>query len=425
MSLYIQIGFGILILASFVIAFFSARTWHWGHVLVVLGIFLSTLGFFVLAAETLRINAVYRTDINRKQKELDDVNARNAALENGTDDANIIAQLRNEEVLIPEQAQSIDSLADLEHEILLETRARGRVWWNVAPAGINPQTGAVEVGVAAPVPAGVPADTVVFLFEQGEPQLPAPDGTPRGAQYLGEFRVAASAAQQATLQPVLPLDNFEQQRLAASRGPWIMYEIMPADRYKIFAGMSEDELKQKLPPQSVNEYLRHGKEAGPDDDEWHRAGFDESGKRLPPDKLGEATKTLYQRRLRDYALEFDELARRRVVLLVDIAGVQKDNERLNAALDSAKKMQTFREEEIQKLNTDLAGITKERQAIERHLAQVQQQLGMAQKLLAETLRRNSEMAKELAARQTGSLEPPGGALSPTEPAGPLALGSVN
>jgi hypothetical protein len=362
-------------------------------VLVVLGIFLSTLGFFILAAETLRINAVLRKQVNDLERDLANYQARNDALEKGTEDPQIINELRNDEVRIADDAESMPSLAELEHQLLLATRARGRVWWNVTPAGFEPQSGVVRVGVERPVPAGVKQDSVVVLFEAGEPQLPAPNGAPRGAQYLGQFRVTQADAQTATLEPVLPMDDFERQRIAASRGPWIMYDTMPADRHRIFAGMTEDMLRQKLPPQTADEYVRHGKPPGPADEVARQIGFDDSGKRLPPDQLGQAATKQYQRRLRDYALEFDELARRRVALLVDIAAVQKDNERLKVALESAKKLQAFREDEIRKLNKDLAGATRDRQAIERHLAQVQQQLARGRALLAQTLRRNSELAR--------------------------------
>jgi hypothetical protein len=409
----------ILLLAAFVFAFFSARTWHWAYVLVVMGIFLSTLGFFVLAAETLRINAVLRKQVNDLQVRLASFEAQNVALEKGTDDTSIISQLRNAEVRIEEEDETVPSLAELEHELLLATRERGRLWWNVTPAGVDP-TGAVRISVERPVPAGIKPESVVVLFEAGEPALPA-EGQPPGPQYLGEFRVTDAAAQTATLQPVLRLDDYERQRLVASRGPWILYDTMPADRHKIFAGMSAEELRQKMPPQSVDEYIRHGKEASPDDDEFRQAGFDESGKRLPPDALATATKKLYQRRLRDYSVEFAELARRRLVLAVEIAAGEKDRERLQAALAGAKQLQTFREDEIQKLKTDLAGVTKEQQAIERHLGQVQQQVNRGSQLLAETLRRNSELVEQLVARENRS----SGVIAPAPSTGPLALGNVN
>jgi hypothetical protein len=274
------------------------------------------------------------------------------------------------------------------------------VWRNAAPAGIDGQT--VRVAIASPVPAGLSKDTVVYLFEQGPAQAPTADGRPQGKQYLGEFRVSEAAAQQVTLVPVHPLDEFESRRLSSSAAPWVIYETMPPDRYAVFAGMSEEELKQTLPPQSIDEYLRHGKEAKPDDDVTRQAGYDESGKRLKPDDLGKAAKKLYQRRLRDYASEFDKLAQRRVAMEIAIDAVDKDNQRLEAALASAEQLKSFREGEIKRLNSDLTGIKKERQAIDRHLGQVQQQLAESRELLAEMLKRNSQMAAELASRQLRS-----------------------
>jgi chromosome segregation ATPase len=151
-------------------------------------------------------------------------------------------------------------------------------------------------------------------------------------------------------------------------------------------------------------------------------GFDAEGNRLPPDQVDQAARKVFQRRLRDYALEFDELSRRRLELRVDIDAAKQDLERLTAANESAQKLRAFREEEIQKLNHDLAGITKERQAIERHLALLQQDLTNTRAKLVETLRRNSETARRLAARrQASSL----GIASPATAARRLALSRVN
>jgi len=425
MILYVLIG---LILASFVIAFLSARTWHWGHVLVVLGIFLSTVGFFLLAAETLRINAVLRKQVNDNERQLAEVKAQNEALQKGTKDTNILGQLRNLDppAKIPEDAESIPSLVDLDHELLMATRVRGRVWRKVAPAGVDPQTGAVRVSIESPVPAGLSKDTVVYLFEEG-PAPPAGAGGKGGAQYLGEFRVSEAAAQQATLLPVIPMGakDYEVQRLAASRGPWVIYEQMPVDRQEVFANLTDEQLKKIVPPQSIEEYLRNGKEAGPDDDEVRKVGLDENGVRLPADQLAKAAKVLYQRRLRDYATEFDELAQRRIVMLADTDAVKTDIQRLTVADESAKKLSAFRQDEIKRLNTDLAGVEKERQAIERHLAQVEQQLARVRELLASTLQRNSQLADELSARQLRPGRAGGGATTPAPPTGPLALGAVN
>jgi hypothetical protein len=413
--LYVNIALGILVLVAIVVAFFAARTWHWSQVVVVIGIVLSTAGFFFLSAELLRINAVLRSKVNQLEGQLANVEADNDALENGTEDSNVIARVRNTpwpneaESPIEEGGESIKSLGELEHKLILQTRGRGRMWRKVVSAGYDPQKNELKIGVESPVPSGVTKDTIVYLFEDGEPVLPAKGAAPTGPQYLGEFRVINETGQGATLQPVLPLDDFELKRLTGSRVPWAMYEVMPIDRYEIFDGLSDDDLKQQLPPQSVNEYLRHGKEANADDDDFRKVA-------------GTEGKTLYQRRLRDYALEFDQLAKQRAILATDLEGVNLDIGRLKASLTVAKQLQSFREEEIRKLNTVLTGVKKEHEAIAAHLKLVEQQLAKAEALLAETLRRNREMARELAARQSRQVGPvEDGPTSAAAPRGPLAL----
>jgi len=414
----------ILVLASFVFTFLGARTWHWGQVLIVEGIFLATLGFFVLTAEVIRINKVLQTEHQRVEKELTDMKARNVALEKGSKDTNVINQMRNEDppLKVAEEAESIPSLTDLEHRRLLMTRLRGRVWRNGKRTGdINPQSGEMTLSVDAPFPAGL-KDTVVYVFEDGAPQLPGPDGTPRGPQYIGEFRVTKTAGQQATVVPARPMDNFEKQRLAASKLSWSIYETMPVDRHDVFSGVKEADLKKRLPPDSVGEYIRDGKDATKDDPADRQVGYDAEDKRLPPDKLSEAVKKKYSRRLRDYAVEFDMLSAQRIRLEADLAAVTSDIKRLVNAQASALKLQEFRKDEVAKLKTELAGVTKERLAIQKHLAQVEAQLARANQLLAEVLRRNSQIVRELSGRQAEPARPAGGAAKPSAPArGPLAL----
>jgi hypothetical protein len=402
MVLYAIIG---LILASFVVAFFSARTWHWGYVVVVELILLATAGFFILAAETVRINAVLRKQVNDLQKQVDTVDAQNDALQNGTSDSKILTQLAGLEtpVKMPENAESILSIGELDHRLLMATRFRGRLWRKVMPVPpVNAQTGAVAVNIS------LKPETVVYLLEDGPVQAPAANGAPRGAQYLGEFSVTQAAPQQATLLPVLPLDEFERRRLAASHGPWVIYEDMPKDNHEIFAGKTDQQLKQLLPAKSVGEYIRDGKPATSDDDPARVIGLDENGKRLPPADLAKATKKVYQRRLRDYASEFDDLARRRVVMLTDIDALKKDIARLTEAHTIGKKLQADREEERRKLNTDLAGVKKERETIEHHVAQINQELAHTRELLAGVLRSNDQLAAQLAARQLRPRQRPAG-----------------
>ena len=99
---------------------------------------------------------------------------------------------------------------------------------------------------------------------------------------------------------------------------------------------------------------------------------------------------------------------------------QVQNDSINARFMNDEsfvaQLQESRKQEIQRLNTDQAGIKKERQVIEQHLAQVKQQLARARQLLAELLKRNSALADELAAIQLRAAGPADR---------PLALGTVN
>jgi uncharacterized membrane-anchored protein YhcB (DUF1043 family) len=418
--LYILIGILVLFIASVVAAYFGARTWHWAHVVLVVAVFLAAVGFFVLAAETLRATAVLRAQVNKTQRELDKFNAKNAALEKGTKDPKIIGELTGDEVKIPEGAEEAPGIPELEHQLFLVERDRGRVWRDVAPAGVDAKgvTVTVKATVEAPQPSGIAKDTIIYLFEQGDPVLP--DAT-RGPQYLGEFRVTDVADKQVTLVSVQQLDDFERKRLASSKGPWALHETMPVDQYKLFDGLTEEQLKKWLPEKSVQEYLRQGTVAGPDDDQWHRMGVDEDGKPVGPDHMDKAAKILYQRRLRDYSVEFDELARERVVLLANISGVTKDNERLKAALVSAKALQAFREEEKRKLSIDLAGVTKERAAIEKHLAMVQKELADRRSDLAHGLEENARLAEQLSRLQAQRKSSTENKPSSPAPVAPLAL----
>ena len=142
-----------------------------------------------------------------------------------------------------------------------------------------------------------------------------------------------------------------------------------------------------------------------------------------PTKSTKPAKTLYQRRLRDYAAEFDEFVRRRVAMLAEIDAIKKDIEQLTAAQEVAKKLQASRTEERAKLTADLAGVTKEREAIEKHLAEVEKLLAKARQLTAEMLEKNRKLTAELTARQLPSRPSDGGNGSTAKSAEPLALGA--
>ena len=418
MTLALQIVLALVVLVGLITTIMSVKNWHWAQMLLLLGIFFSSLGTLFLGLEVFRIHKTYRQGIPAKEVQLANVLAEIDALKRGTRDAAMAARVfAPEEPPFDVEAEGEMPSSNVWSKRLQSmARQRGRVWRDVKPSGqFDPRTGRVIVNVAQPQPHGLEKDSIVFAFEQGEPNAAEPD---KGPRYLGEFRVVETQPDAAQLEPVLKLDVapgavppwFTQlqaarlQRVAQSKVPWSLYETMPADRHELFAGISDEQLKQMLPAASVEEYLRHGKPATDDDDQFHRAGYDEQGRRLGPDDVDKAVKTLYDRQLRDYAYLFAELLRRRVVMTAEHSGLTEDVAKLKAANANGLKLSAHREAEKAGLTGDLQHMQRDQQAIESLLSKITAQLEFARTLTAEKLSENLRLAAEFAQRQLALLE---------------------
>jgi cell division protein FtsB len=375
LPLVFQILLGVLVLGGLVAIFLSTKYWHWSLVTLTSFIFLFGILFLVLAADTMRIHRNLRMNLPRLEEQISQLEKQNHQLQRGLDQDLGIAQL--------------------EHQLRMVTRERGRAWRQVAPAGQLNQ-GRIEVTIPAPAPHGLAKDTIVYAFETGDANPNEPAG---GRQYLGEFRVVETKETGAVLESVGILDQRTGERLARSQGPWSLYETMPVDRHKTFAGLEEADLRKLLPANVVDLHIRHGQEADANADPRNVVGLDENGKQLPPDEIDNAAKKVFQRPLVDYAYLFSELARQKVVLLARIDAVTEDNAKLTAALESAEKLSVFREDQIKLMKSDLAGMKKDRAAIEAHLKAVNVQLENARKLIEDFLAANSELAQDLANRE--------------------------
>jgi chromosome segregation ATPase len=144
---------------------------------------------------------------------------------------------------------------------------------------------------------------------------------------------------------------------------------------------------------------------------------------LPPNELAQATKTVYHRRIREYATELRELSEKRALLQTALAGLEADNQRLVEAAASAERLTAFRQDRIAKLTSDISGLTRDREAVNRLATLVQQQLDTIQRLLDETLRDNSQLVRQLAAIQTAAATPPPQSAGPAPE--PTSLGRAN
>jgi hypothetical protein len=381
LTLVFQIILGLAVLAGLIAQFIANKYWHWSQLVLVLSVVLAATGFIVLAAETVRVHHVLRAKLPGLEKQINTLLVQNEQLLNGSADTL--------------------GLLDLQHQWKMLSRERGRVWRNVQPAGEVSDQGVVQIEIAQPQPHGLEQNSIIYAFEAGEVN---PTDPSNGRQYLGEFRVAETTDAGATLEPVLLIDPRTGQRLADSKGPWNLYETMPADQHKLYADLNEEQLRQLLPADSVEDFVRHGSPATPDDDEWHKIGLNENDELVGPENLDQAIKFLYDRPLRDYAYLFAELAQQRVVLQASQQAVTQDIAKLVVALESAKKLSAFREQEKTANASDLAGMKIDRLSIEAHRDLLLQQLATAKQQIEQLLARNAEFADQLTQRQLGLLE---------------------
>lgn len=424
----VTILLGVVSLAVLVLAFVATKYWHWAHVTVLVLFYFASVGYAVLAARSLDTRLEHQERAHQAQVQLDEQAELMDGLRRGSSDPAIVRKLSNSDVLAADGGDSVTSTVQLEHELRMLNRMRGRVWKGAAPMSqVDPETMMVTVGfpVARPTtqapgageieeapaegpapPLGLEAGSIIYVFEHG-PLEGSDQGPPN--QYLGEFRVEAVDGRQATLAPLdqLELDDYATERLVNSRGPWTVYETMPADSRDLFAGLDEETLRNLLPESVVEEYLRDGTPATPDDPPERLESVDADGNPVPPDsadELGVAQR--YRRRLRDYAFLLADLEADRAELIAREQAITSDLAKLDAALKGAEQIRDYRTEEIEKWRHDLAAVERERRAIESHASTLLQQIENAKRLLDATLRENAQLA-QVRANNHGVLVPMG------------------
>jgi hypothetical protein len=402
--LVLQILLAIVVLVGLITAIMSIKNWHWAQMLLMLAIFFSSIGTLVLGLEVFRIHKNYRAGVIKLENQIAAEEAKREALTLGADISMAstvfpdVPPLLAAEDRMPGLNVWISRLQDV-------YRQRGRAWRGVAPAGpVDPATDRVPVRIDNPKPHGLEKDTLVYAFEQGDPNPASPQ---EGAQYLGEFRVVEVAPDGAILESTVDLDNRTGNRIAGTQRPWELYDRMPMDRHELFAGLTEEQLRQRLPESSVEAYIRQGqtvdKPANVDAFNPTIAMFDEQGNRVGPENADKAVRWAFERPLRDYAYLFAAANRLAVALAAEQEALVEDNKKLNASLEIAKKLGALRTEEKAGLTGDLQHIQRDREAIEAHLATVQRVLANVQARVAELLAETLEQRNQLEAKQERQL----------------------
>lgn len=392
----ISIGLGLLVLATIVVAFLASKSWHWAHVLVVVGLVFASVGYVFLLTPSMTKRTKWQKTFVEADKRFEQAEPTLKALQRGTDDAGLISRLRAKDVTIDDGVEKFEGVRTLQERSRIVKRLRGRFWIDGELLDVDGRSGESILNIPLPKPLGLDEGALVFVFESG---APAPNSPADGAQYLGEFRVSAVDGQQVTLQPALGTDKRELDRISRSRGPWVVHESMPVDDPRLFAGLPEEELRALIPEEAIEDYLREGTPWTSDDPEGNRLGFDANDQMLGPSDIDQAVRSEYRRKLRDYTAAFQEYAQQQIEMTAERQALEQDNAKLAAALKTAKELTAIRNETGRKLRHDLDGVKREREAIEQHLAALERQVDKAEKLLAQTLASNSVMASELAAAQ--------------------------
>jgi hypothetical protein len=121
----------------------------------------------------------------------------------------------------------------------------------------------------------------------------------------------------------------------------------------------------------------------------------EAADRLIKQGIARRVKTVYRRPLRDYAYNFVESNRRLRVLAERTRLTTEDVTTVQQAIDKAKGQIAFREDEKTKLQSDLANVGKERDAMTQYVSTLQTQFNGVLGNLRAVYTENLELVKEL------------------------------
>ncbi len=352
----------------------------WNKILLGL-IFVSSLAFMYMAARTLQTHKTWREavqDRERRRNELDDSIA--DALE-AVSEQHVIAEM---------------GIAQLQDEMFAVLISRGRVWSNCEPDQINAQTGAVRVKTDFPdednLPGrhGIHESTVLHVFEDEDVEAPLNEA---GGRYLGQFRVTEVADNLVGMEPALRMGKRELERLASSRGPWSLYEVLPYDSHRLLRRMDKDYLRQVLPDTVVDEYVFDG-------EPMTRAKADElglDGRIVDEDgeDVAEGEEGTYVRDLRDYGTLFANFHRERALWQDQRVAAERDRDYAQAAVAEANRQVGFRRKEVAGLQSDVDRLTRERDAIIAHEKALGSKLAEVGRSSAELAANNRSLASQI------------------------------
>jgi hypothetical protein len=231
---------GLLVILGLVAVIMSRSNWSVPQMILVFFVLATSLVFFFLAARTLRTRANWAAEVNDFKRLIKQVH-------DGVPDTTDVNQMG--------LAKLAEDRGQLKHKLFDEMVERGRVWPGAAKDRVS-ATGDLSVSFEQP-PAGLDDKSVVFVFEQDGPESKKP------GLYLGEFTVSGKPEKFAKLTPSGSLVQSELNDISKSKGPYILYEIMPADSHALVTDQlaADPNFLKNLPEASRDEYKRDQKPA--------------------------------------------------------------------------------------------------------------------------------------------------------------------
>jgi hypothetical protein len=343
--------------------------------LVLIG--LGSIGYFVEVGKLMTINRVWRQKIAKLEAEIESTEASIDEVQHGNALARAMVYKPEEGPLLAEMPGGAKPGIDQFMTVLNELTAQrgGRVFTDAKRGTVVPETGETIVTISEPNPHQIVDKAILYAFDKKNRE--------EGGAYLGEFKVVAVEVDKntASLAPVMKQSAEQLKKIAASSSDWVLYEVMPQDRYTAFAGLTDDDLKKLLPAASVDDFLRHGRPAP--------EGM--SAERIVDGK--------YVRALRDYLRIFRDFDEERV-RMGDLLATQAANQALaDQSLTVVKTQVEARDAEITKLQADLKKVQDEHAVFVKHQQALEAKLTVTQTEIAKLLVENKKLAAEWADHQ--------------------------
>ena len=348
LSQSIQILCVILVLLAMVCWFFSAKTWRWHTLTMVILNFMAAMAIVYLGMRSLKTNREWRNE------------HRNASLANAKED-----QIKHDLVEGTKENQvEAAGIHQLKNDIDRVTLGRGRVWRDLDVQSKEGLT--ITVKWKGTEPHGLPDKSVVFLFDDRR-EVGATD-----PHYLGEFKVKSGKDNDIELSLAAPSTQKERENIVNAAQFVVAYETMPMDDPDWYLDGKPDKIRDGLVA------------------------------KLPPETQEELKKK--DRPLRNYVYVFDDIRRQMAIVKAESDQLLREIEALRLSNAQVQAAIVAEDAEGKALATDFARFKQENAAITAYADQLETKRQELVGQLNAIFVKNRNMANEITALNAKAIE---------------------